>query len=495
MTWALSFFISVRKAERSGIIKLQPRYSRAVVENIGDIIENFLGSVIRKDGKAVGWAYTKGCLVPNIFFSYSVLEAYSDFEDNIGVVREDDESIAGLSENDVTYQSTVIEDLELIEAINKRRAEGEPEIQIAWRNACYEVADKVWEVYKDVLKDKFIDDTFLFNFHTVDRDDIVKSNSSNALFNTLYVVYILFYGYVNVRNKDGDEVVMTMNAALQNVQRVYDQLRKIGIEYIVDTYIIPFKSPHVERGDEYLKKLNYKLMNDTTILPSLVKANNVMAYHISRYPVKQISALFDELFDYMTPGEWVWDHRRYDVKITERYIEAIADFFDYYDRYERDYADAVESDKEREYALYRRVKKRVEEAKEAEVTERLTAQHEAELAARVGAVRAEYTLENAFREKVIVWVEAWLGSTLDRLVAKNNGEDVALSAFEAKLHDALLKVAESYFLAAARESVADENAFAHFAENYGKDLTLFISKWVEALDGDGEAISKWFDKK
>jgi hypothetical protein len=275
MTWALSFFTSVRAAAKSGIISVDDKHQEVILKQIKWIIERFNESFVVHGDKPMGWAYTSGCVNSSLFFTYSVLEAYSDFEDNAFDIT--------ILDGELIH---VPKDEELLNYINKGRAEGDVRIEEEWRQKCYAVADHVWSFYKNVLKEDFVDDSFLRSIREVKYDDIIKSERSSALFNNIYLVCILLYGYVNRRAKgETDDVVSTMESALQNVQRVYNQLRRQNLAYIVDTYIIPFKSPHVDKKGQYLR-FNYNNLIDASLMPMLVKANNIVAYYISQYPLQ-----------------------------------------------------------------------------------------------------------------------------------------------------------------------------------------------------------------
>ena len=83
MTWALSLFVAARKAIRKGNVKFNERANvgQRLCVQIKKIIEFFLDNVI--DGEnGFGCGYANGCVEPSLFFTYSVIEAYSDFEDN-----------------------------------------------------------------------------------------------------------------------------------------------------------------------------------------------------------------------------------------------------------------------------------------------------------------------------------------------------------------------------------------------------------------------------
>lgn len=480
MTWALSFFTSIRKLNLDGEISIDEEYNRKIVKNIRNIIDHFNSSLIKdSQGNPLGWAFTNECSTPSLFFTYSVLEAYSDFEDNIMSVLESE--VEG-------EESTDAKDKELLELINKKR-DTEEEIQEIWKKNCFAVADNVWNVYKDVLKDSFVDDTFLSGYKIITKDDIYKSNSSNALFNNIFLVFILVYGYVNVRSVEKDDVILTMNAALQNVQRIYDQLKKEGMEYLVDSYVVSFKSKHLLRKDAYIKSLNSKKLIDATLMPILVKANNIIAFYISRYPVKQMSSLFDELFDEKSNSEWIWENKKYDVKITERYIEAIADFYAYYDKYERGYAERLKKNKALQEQEREKIRKRVESYLRPQLQAELAEQHEREKK----ELKDSFLIENIIRAAITEGTSKKITTTLEHIIAANKGDDVQLDEFETKISSLLKEVVYSYLFNALKKLGVDDTNKSF--ENLKTDLSLFFNIWFEKLSSDKEVISKIINKE
>lgn len=489
MTWAISFFVSVRKACREGVLDLKkypsPKslnetYSDILVRQIKEIIVKFNESFI-DNGELLGWSFTKECETPSLFYTYSVLEAFSDFDDNVLNLASED--------------SSAEMDEELIAAINGD-VKGDESLTERWKKSCYMVADKAWEAYKDILKDSFIDDNFLKGYKTISRSDITRANSSNALFNTIYLVFILFYGYVNARKfESGDfagaaDVVQTMKAALQNVQRVYDQLKSNGLGYIVDTYYIVFnsKNKNGDRGDKYTVKFNRKKLVDAKLLPTLVKANNVIAFYIDQYPVKQMSQLFKDLLNNLPEkeGVFIWEAEDYDVKITERYIEAIADFYAYYDKYERLYSENFN----RNNAITERQRKEIEEQTKRAFGDEIRSEIEEEFAKREKDIREEYTIENAVNERIESKIEDCIISSITRVIAHNEDDKVQLSDFEDKFMNLMYKLmvsyTDSYLISISREKKIDID---HLRKNRRVDIDLFMEKWSEKLGKSNSVIS------
>lgn len=461
MTWTLSLLASIRKATKSGLIDLDQRYDDLVIKHIRKIINKFNESVIGTPENPLGWNYTMDCKKPSLFFTYSVLEAFSDFEDNVMLEDNDGNSA----------------DTELLSLINDGKSNSH--IEKDWAATCKKIAENVWQKYKDILKTDLVSDDFLENIKAVSKEDILKSSSSNALFNTIYIVFILVYGYANVRESETEreDVIVTMDAALQNVQRIYEQLSKENKEYVVDTYYMNYQSLHEEKKETYIKLLNSERLIDARIVPILVKANNLVAFYISKYPQKQMSTLFLELFDRMNSQDWVWDNMNYDVENTERYIEAIADFYMYYDTYEKEYAQRLKSKKEREKEAEDRVAKRIEKRLKEQIKQEMAYAHESELE----AVKQSYMLENLLRKSIKDSFCELLTATVNHIIEANYGEDTVLQEYEKNLQAAFEKMFFSFLDKFVRVNAESDAEIAQLRTKLKEDFEKFADAWAREL--------------
>ena len=461
MTWTLSLLASIRKATKSGLIDLDQRYDDLVIKHIRKIINKFNESVIGTPENPLGWNYTMDCKKPSLFFTYSVLEAFSDFEDNVMLEDNDGNSA----------------DTELLSLINDGKSNSH--IEKDWAATCKKIAENVWQKYKDILKTDLVSDDFLENIKAVSKEDILKSSSSNALFNTIYIVFILVYGYANVRESETEreDVIVTMDAALQNVQRIYEQLSKENKEYVVDTYYMNYQSLHEEKKETYIKLLNSERLIDARIVPILVKANNLVAFYISKYPQKQMSTLFLELFDRMNSQDWVWDNMNYDVENTERYIEAIADFYMYYDTYEKEYAQRLKSKKEREKEAEDRVAKRIEKRLKEQIKQEMAYAHESELE----AVKQSYMLENLLRKSIKDSFCELLTATVNHIIEANYGEDTVLQEYEKNLQAAFEKMFFSFLDKFVRVNAESDAEIAQLRTKLKEDFEKFADAWARGL--------------
>ena len=498
MTWALSFLVSVRSARirkaisdetheeiTIGYLDLDEVLLKNINSLIVRIVKHFTESVIFEEDengetKYLGWSYTTGCETPSLFFTYSVLEAYSDFEDNVFEIETNEDGSYHI-ENGSLFRNYRDDCYDLREAFKNEAGGKETKISV-WTRCCESVARNVWDVYKGVIGRDFVSDKFLEGFEIVKTEDLVKMDHTNALFNTVYLVCILLYGWANVLNEEeSEEIVASMESALQNVQRVNDNLARRGLDYLVSTYTIPFTNYHKTRGNIYIRKLNYRRINDTTLLPILIKANNLIAFYITKYPVKKMDNLFKEIFDEdnICDNEILWDDKGYDVKITERYIEAINQFYDYYLAYEDDYNNKFK----RQYSLAigrgRALGKKVqEEANQANI-EALKKQNEEALQAE----REKFVIENAINARISSVVGSMFADYLEKINAKLLDDKVELNVQEERLYNVLMNLVRNYFHKMVKD-ISPEEDVDEMVNNMSKDLIQAILKWSEqAKDG------------
>ncbi len=502
MTWALSFLVSVRKAVLQKLIEIDDEHQQKLIDLVQLIVETFNDTCIIEDGIAKGWGYTRECENASLFFTYSVLEAFSDFEDNVMLNSVDVEMDEETGENKNEAKNNT-EDKELLEAINKGKEAGAKNIEDVWSDLCKQVSKNVWDLYKEVLRDDFVDDGFMNGYKKITREDILKSNSSNALFNSIYLVFIFIYGYVNdqthnpyVVGIDPDDVLMTMNAALQNVQRVYEQLKKDSMEYLVDTYVIPFKSKHKNPSyrDEYIRRLNTKTLLDNTLLPALVKANNMIAFYITEYPVKQMGILFKELFENMCEDEWVWESGRYDVKITERYIESIADFYMYYEKYEQFYAKRYLKNEENREALREEEREKMRPDLLKEVEEKVAKDRAEELKAKEAEIKGQYGFETMMRQIIRNEAGAMLSEAMEKTIARNMGKGQELEGFNKDFAEKFPELVFSYLLSPLYLSTTlgtdlDETQQQEVEKKLKAEADAFIEKWIKEIISTGRGIN------
>ena len=186
--------------------------------------------------------------------------------------------------------------------------------------------------------------------------------------------------------------------------------------------------------------------------------------------------------------QWI---KTYDVKITERYIEAIADFYLYYDKYEGDYADAedkmAEFRKGENERLNRNIEKRLRKVLDTEYAKKLKEAEE--------KISAEFKIENAIRSGIRDEVKTILSSSLEHIISKNDGGDLSLNDFEKTLAENLPKLLISYLIKNLISAGTEQEDVVKIKSNLETDLMLFINQWMEKLSVTNEVVSEFFTKE
>lgn len=485
MTWALSLFVSARVAQRNGIIEFTQDEQNRIFKQIRVIIKFFVENVVTdNESKPLGWGYTNGCTEPSLFFTYSVIESFADFDDNVlGGVLESEEKQELKRDND------------LVEYINSRGYDGDETLTDRFVNICFELGDRAWVLFKDVLRNDCFSDRFDEKFAVITKEEIFRSSRSSVLFNTLYIIFILFYSYTNVRKAEKDpeeakEIVETMRLALQLVQNIYDELTAMGKESIVDKHIIAFDQPHSEIKD-FGKLLNEESIQASPFLPMFVKANNLISYYILQFPQKQMSEFFDDMINEMNEhSEWLWDKRRFDILSSERYFEAFADFFDYYDAYERSYAEKAKHEDD----LKKEIKAQITPGIERAAKTRVDKDHKKEMKQLRENMAKEFPIEAAMNERIEQKIQeramGILTESIDAIIkyntaSKNEKEDIEKSFTESqkKLKESIENLMMSYLADDVRikANAANEMNPDLLSNAVKEDVAKFISAFVEFI--------------
>ncbi len=488
MTWALSLFVSALKALRTNSIDFRrnaedrdeeiKNFKLRLYVQIEKIITFFLENVIEGEDR-FGWGYANGCIDPSLFFTYSVIEAYSDFEDNAISDRDD----------------------ELLAYLNRNNSKTDIPLEIRYRDLCYRIGDRTWEVYKDYLKTTFFSDKFAGGVTPISPAEIRNTSRSSVLFNTIYVIFILFYSYTNTRTQRYDlpgevrseaeleQIIGTITRGLQLVQNFYDDLKAEGNENIVDKHIISFNQRNV-LVPEFSKMLNDESIQASSLLPMLVKANNLVAYYILKFPQQSMTDLFDEALSVKVEGKWLWENRRFDLLSTERYIEALADYFDYYDTYERNYAKKILDSATIRAEERRKLQKQNEERLKHEDAERQKRFEQKMGEARIEIrkeierdIRNEYTIEPQIEQKIVRMIDANMERVFRTYIVESVEHisgDEELNSFESDFKSALSGLMRSGFAETLNEVEEDKELTSREKkEKFEKELMLDFKDFIK----------------
>lgn len=417
------------------IIKLFSDYYIAP-EDIGELdFHNYgndnkkLISLAAEDGLKLGWGYTKGMKNPSLYFTFSVLEAYSDFDSNI-MIGGDNEDYFFATPGDVEkgLETTKNESAyvrgerfynNLIEYINSEikkdehghevigpdgkpvRVPGKVKYEEKFRKAATQCAYYLFYKFKDTISDSFYND----DGYIVSRQQVQLSSTSSSVFYPLYILSSLLNGEVNgtvktqlmytrkARNEfvshmytdkeslallaEMDRQIQALESeyrqfeacftdGLNNVQKIYSYMEKNDKLDVIDRHYLTFDQIHPENA-QFSRMLSRENIMAMPLLPLLVNVTNLYVLWFSKFPDKQISAYIMDVFEnycnHAEDGslEWVFEQGNYDLHATVRYIDAISNFFSYYESYERSLANLSKARSEAEKKVREELEPRYQE--------------------------------------------------------------------------------------------------------------------------------------
>lgn len=367
-----------------------------------------------EDGLKLGWSYTKGIKAPSLYFTFSVLEAYSDFDSNILIggdkndyffaTAEDIEKGLETSKNESAYARSDRFFNNLIDYVNSEikrdeygnvvigfdgkpeRVAGAVKYEEKFRRAATQCAYYIFYKFKDSIADSFYND----DGYIVSRQQIMLSSSSPSVFYPLYILSSLLNGEVNgtIKTKlmytkkrrnelvsagdkenyaliaEADKQIKILESefrqfedcftdGLNNVQKIYSFMGKSDKLDVIDRHYLTFDQIHPE-NPQFSRMLSRENILAMPLLPLLVNVTNLYILWIAKFPDKQISAYIMDIFEnYCNRNEdgsleWIFEQGSYELHTTVRYIDAISNFFNYYDAYERVYANRSKAIKDAE---------------------------------------------------------------------------------------------------------------------------------------------------
>ncbi len=213
-----------------------------------------------------------------------------------------------------------------------------------------QVAKRLWNKYGATMDDRF----FFSDLTEVPEGFLGKGGNTDILFNTLFMQGIMISAALDIELKKEDEAEIsrgkdsnkykafldTMDSALQKVLDQYTAMKREGEQYKVDRYILRIDTDKGLNKDLVMKIRRANIMGHT-LVPLLTKINNLLSEYIIQYPQKQMKNYLDMILENSVEDEveakWIWDYDGYSAVATFYYVDALIDFYGYYEKYEKKY--------------------------------------------------------------------------------------------------------------------------------------------------------------
>ncbi len=244
---------------------------------------------------------------------------------------------------------------------------------------CKAVAGEIWRLAKNDFADSFFYNDLA---NTISQEDIRMSTTSDALFNSVYIINAIIDAGLDedIRLKqqiaaaksqkiaadDDDtvddpyakeaeryqreynELLETCQLASQRALRSYETLKKEGKEYIVDQFLVGFNENFTVHRDR-IRELRKLRMRVFSLLPMLIRTNNLISEYLVRYPQATMSKYLGYILENRrvetetrrsrrrARPQWIWETDGFFSASNYYYVAALGQFYSYYEEYEKNY--------------------------------------------------------------------------------------------------------------------------------------------------------------
>ncbi len=441
ITWVLPTFfqILVIHANAGQICKWERNLVRIIRYGIRYINDAYIDGSKNPDGKGlkIGWNFAKDCEEPSLYFTYTVGECFLDmfntFEevlkhpynvynnakygtkidkrDESRFLRQQQKFLQEEVKNadnpkDVARHDTYNELVRLFRMINSNDRMGEQDIyedikvDATGRYGILEqhlkdVGAEIWKYVQNNLADKFFYNDLAT---TLTEEGLRMSTTSDALFNTVYIVNILIDSGMDLvlqlemlqaqaksddpelspaeqqeqvnlaeeKQREYNNLLESCQLAVQRAFRTYESMKNDGKDYIVDQFLIGFNERfvvHKERVND-LRKLRMRVFS---LLPMLIHTNNIINNYLVRYPQVNMQKYTSYIMEnrYMEESgndsskkrqaEWIWEKDGYFSGSNYYYVNAVRELYEYYEKYEEKFIPIGAANQRREQEYYKKL--------------------------------------------------------------------------------------------------------------------------------------------
>ncbi len=413
ITWVVSCFLQILKYHASIREKCrrQERLVAAISYGMRYINDSFIeGESERGESKKleIGWNFTKGCEEPSLYYTFTVceclVEMFKTFEEYLNYLKEErnceryntttdtfktlqEEYQKHLEEYEEINAATSGESEAVVDSESRQTSKYDPYNELRLRfieinggidkisgeyglleENCKAVAHEIWRLSKDKLADAF----YYNDLHTtLTEDDISMATTSDALFNTVYMINIMLDAGVDedldVQRafatdeeqlekalREYNDMLDSCQLAVQKAFRTYEKLKNDGKDYIVDQFLIGFNE-RFTRHKVIIKELRKRRMRVFSLMPLLIRTNNAISEYLIKYPQhnmrKYLGYILENRYEKGTSVKWIWEKDGFFSCSNYYYISALGEFYFYYERYESEYIENYNKNKSQREAI------------------------------------------------------------------------------------------------------------------------------------------------
>lgn len=513
LTWALSAFLYAKRLQEAdskfGLDAYIDRITDKIAQAIGLLVDNAISYT--EDGRVqlgyvkdcdsyVGWGSVTGCTESSLYFTHSVCETYGDVEDTM--LGNDMIGVAGAK--DQKYIDDINNAYKRLKYGDKVHIGKDIDIVKRFEDICHITAKNVYEKYEKSLGKRFF---YADGTEVLSNDQLSYSLQSPVLLNQLYVVLIAIYANYHKdveqisrkrKNDDYKDFCAKLKNAVNMVHETYINLQSKGKAGIVNREYATFSEAHPNM--KISQMLAGERINVAILETLIIKARAMIITYVTKYPEKEIGEVLEIVEKTRAKNAWIWSDYGYDLQQTERSISAIREFYDYYENYQRVYAQCDLKNKEiaekeaREWLAKERETDAKNRAKEkAEMEERFAEEKQK----AIDETREKYRIDGVVRDIVKEEIASEFVAVLSKhlgAIAKDNElppSKSKLSPESAEVKKAIMNLVFSFFAQFNRpfgrpEGIRDEWTDEQFYALVKSDAYEFAREWASQLYSKNE---------
>lgn len=443
LTWVLSYLVQLRKLDRLGVLKLSDEVSKDIMTRIGDTLclvrdSALLVPIKSGDSKIMlpgGWNFVNDCSFASIYYTAVVIEVLSEIDDVV-LVRDFDI----LQENDPDYElidflGASLETVDVVSEATKiveKRIIVKSKVGYGAEKKYYRLLEDLYSVKDDNLgiSDGLIQTTSRWIWFTYKdillRDDfrLDRQYSNDEVFYIMYLLEIIILSYTEnfIPRSEVEELVET---AMFFLDKRITEINHSKINTFGKQYYRPESEGLNDENDNDRKLINRTLGDYVLYGPSLtplrIKLGSMYALYFTKYPDKKMSKELDVLLKNKLEDSWVWDIGGYNLMATEKSVEALNDFFTYYNLYEEKYFEVAQRNDElrQEVAgeVYDSVKKKIVKQTEDRISQEYNKQIEQILYEKENIVEELKNTKYKFHHQLESYIEDVVDTRLEHSIA------------------------------------------------------------------------------
>lgn len=273
----------------------------------------------------------------------------------------------------------------------------------------------------------FSEDLIGTGYVKADFKDISNSTTNDALFNSLFCIGILINSGADLDYLDysmeryGDvsrqiDFIERMQYGIQNIQKYYKQFELNDKEYIINQFVLNFNELLPANVQAQAKVLRKQKITPTSFDPLLIKTYFMISKYLVKYPQKQSVAYLKSIMANRVESSkytWLWDKDGYNIISNYMYVDALKEFYDYYNEYELAYSGNISEQIKQKDAEFKKTLDDIQLTHESTV-EKLQAQIE-KLQKDIEQLESA---ENPFLRAIDNYLDEYLGDKLPKAVQK-----------------------------------------------------------------------------